>query len=314
MRRVILCIGVLLLLALGAGSYFYFREPPALAETPRFKDAGDELPTAAEFEELARTDPVKLLAVCLTRYQREVKHGITATLIKKERVKGDPRPPKEPADETIDLSVKGDVPGTDGKRKAHVRMIWKGGARKALVGTVYGSLFVEETGGADDKIVAGLGFTTIKTEVNGSLARGASRYCIKDAGLYGAMLRSHTVWKKRQDDKELHWRFIERRIVPEVGGRDCFVIERTCPSPEVDPFEIGGEPNLGGKKPEEVGSIRVRLFIDVERWMQIGSELHRADGNLLGSYYFRDVNLKPTFADDTFTIEGLKKAVEVVRK
>ena len=123
MRRVILCVGVLLLLAIGAGAYFYFREPPALAETPRFMDTGDQLPTAAEFEELARTDPVELLAVCLTRYQREVKHGITATLIKKERVKGDPRPPKEPADETIDLSVKGDVPGADGKRKAHVRMI-----------------------------------------------------------------------------------------------------------------------------------------------------------------------------------------------
>jgi len=314
MRRVILCVGVLLLLVIGAGAYYYFREPPALAEAPKFKDTGDELPTAAEFEELARTDPVKLLAVCLTRYQREVKNGITATLIKKERVKGEPRPPKDPADETIDLSVKGDVPGADGKRNAHVRMIWSAGARKALVGTVYGSLFVEETGGADDKIVAGLGFTTIKTEVNGSLARGASRYCIKDAGLYGAMLRSHTVWKKRQDDKELHWSFVERRTVPEVGGRDCFVIERTCPSPEVDPFEIGGEPNLGGKKPEEVGSVRVRLFIDVERWMQVGSELHRADGNLLGSYYFRDVNLNPTFADDTFTIDGLKKAVEGVRK
>ena len=146
----------------------------------------------------------------------------------------------------------------------------------ALVGTVHGSLFVEEKGTNEDKITAWLGFATIKTDVNGSMARGASRYCMKDAGLYGAMFRSHTVWKKRQDDKELHWRFVERRVVPEVGGRDCFVIERTCPSPEVDPFEIGGEPNIGGKKPEDVGSVRVRLFIDVERWMQVGSELHRA--------------------------------------
>jgi hypothetical protein len=315
MRRVILGVGVLVLAAVGIAAYFlYFREPPALAETPQFKDSGDQLPTATEFEELARTDPVKLLSVCLTRYQREVKNGITATLIKKERVKGEPAPPKEPADEVIQLSVKGDVPGLEGKRKAHVRMVWESGARKALVGTVYGSLFVEETGGADDKITASLGFTTIKTDVNGSLARGASRYCMKDAGLYGAMLRSHTVWKKRQDDKELHWRFVERRTVPEVGGRDCFVIERTCPTPEVDPFEIGGEPNLGGKKPEEVGSVRVRLFIDVERWMQVGSELHRADGNLLGSYYFRDINLNPTWADDTFTTEGMKKAVAAVRK
>ncbi len=315
MRRVVLAISLLGLVGIGVGAYYvFFREPPALAETPQFKDVGDRLPTAEEFEELARTDPVKLLSACLTRYQREVKNGITATLIKRERVKGEPKPPKEPVDETIKLSVKGDVPGADGKRKAHVRMIWEAGARKALVGTVYGSLFVEETGGAEDKIVAGLGFATIKTEVNGSLARGASRYCIKDAGLYGAMLRSQTVWKKRQDDKELHWRFVERRVVPEVGGRDCFVIERTCPSPEVDPFEIGGEPNDGGKKPEDVGSVRVRLFIDVERWMQVGSELTRSDGHLLGSYYFRDINLNPTFAHDTFTTDGLKQAVAEMRK
>jgi hypothetical protein len=312
-----LFVWVVAVFGIGAGLavYFrYFREPPPLAETPRFQDEGNQLPTAAQFEELAHNDPVKLLSACLTRYQREVKNGITATLIKKERVKGEPKPPTDPTQEVIKLSVKGDVPDQDGKRKAHVRMIWESGARKSLVGTVYGTLFVEETGGAEDKITAGLGYTTIRTDVNGSLARGASRYCMKDAGLYGAMLRSHTVWKKRQDDKELHWGFVGRRVVPETGGRDCFVIERTCPTPEVDPFEIGGEPNLADKKPEEVGSVRVRLFIDVERWLQVGSELHRADGSLLGSYYFRDINLNPTFADDTFTTDGLKKAVAEVRK
>ena len=79
MRRVVLWVGVLLLVGAGAGAYFIFlSEPPPLAETPRFEDSGDRLPTPAEFEELARTDPVKLLAVCLTRYQREVKNGITA--------------------------------------------------------------------------------------------------------------------------------------------------------------------------------------------------------------------------------------------
>ena len=96
------------------------------------------------------------------------------------------------------------------------------------------------------------------------------------------MLRSHTVWKKRQDDGLLQWRFVEKRVVAEVGGRECFVVERTCPSPEVDPFEIGGEPNIRSRdKPEDVGSVRVTLFIDAERWMQVGSELHRQDGHVL---------------------------------
>ena len=193
-------------------------------------------------------------------------------------------------------------------------MVWESGARKALIGTVRASLLVEEKGGNEDKITAWIGIR-IPTPLNGPMARGASRFCMKDAGLYGAMLRSHTVWKKRQDDKELHWRLVEKRPVKEVGGQMCYVVERTCPSPEVDPFEIGGEPNIRtSDKPEDVGSVRVTLFIDVERWLQVGSELHRADGNLLGAYYFRDINLNPTFADDTFTTEGMKKAVAEVKK
>jgi hypothetical protein len=314
MRRVLLVALVLGLVVIAAGSYYlFFREPPPLAETPQFHDAGNRLPTAAEFEALAKSDPVKLLAACLTRYQREVKNGITATLIKKERVHGDPKPPKEPPEEEIKLSVQGDVPDADGKRKVHVRMIWAAGARKAIVGTVHGSLFVEEKGGNEDKIIAWLGFA-FPTPLNGPMARGASRYCMKDAGLYGAMLRSHTVWKKRQEDKELKWKFIEKRAVPEVGGQMCYVIERTSPTPEVDPFEIGGEPNTGGKPVADVGQVRITLFIDAERWLQVGSQLHRADGNLLGAYYFRDINLNPTFAEDTFTTAGMKKAVAEVKK
>ena len=319
MRRLVVAAGALLLAAVGTASYFYFfREPPALAQRPEFKDPGKDLPTPEEFEALAHTDPVKLLSVCLTRYQREVKHGLTATLFKKERVLGEPRPPKEPPQEEIQLSVLGEVPDDAAKGKAHVRMVWVKGARSVLFSEVRGTLFVEEKGGNKDEIVVLRPKAPFKTEshvaVNGTDAKGASRYCIKDAGLYGAMLRSHTVWKKRQDDHDLHWRFVEKRPVPEVGGRVCYVIERTCPSPEVDPFEIGGEPNTGGKPAAEVGQVRVTIFIDAERWLQAGSELHRADGHLLGSYYFRDINLNPTFTDETFTVAGLKKAVAEVMK
>ena len=181
-----------------------------------------------------------------------------------------------------------------------------------------GTLYVEEQRGNKDLIVTwrpGAPFRKeVSVGVNDDSAKGASRYCIKDSGLYGAMLRSHTVWKKRQDDGALRWQYVEKRVVAEVGGRECLVVERTCPSPEVDPFEIGGEPNFGGKKAEDVGSVRIRLFIDAERWLQVGSELYRQDGHLLGSYYFNDINLNPAFADDVFTIDGLKKAVADLKK
>ena len=82
MRRV-----VLLLFALARAGRRRFRGlRPVLPRTcrwpptPEFKDAGERLPTQEEFEAIVRTDPVKMLEVCLTRYQREVKGGITAML------------------------------------------------------------------------------------------------------------------------------------------------------------------------------------------------------------------------------------------
>jgi hypothetical protein len=133
MRWFVLWVTVILIVGGGIGAYFvYFRDPPPLAEAPRFQDEGNQLPTSAQFEELAHTDPVKLLSACLTRFQREVKNGISATLVKKERVRGEPKPPTDPAQEVIKLSVKGDVPDTEGKRKAHVRMIWEVACRDRL--------------------------------------------------------------------------------------------------------------------------------------------------------------------------------------
>jgi hypothetical protein len=198
-------------------------------------------------------------------------------------------------------------------------MIWTEGPRSVLGSEVRGTLYVEELGGNKDKIVTWRPTALLKKEVsvglNDDSARGASRYCMRDAGLYGAMLRSHTVWKKRQADGQLQWRYIEKRIVPEVGDRLCYVVERTCPSPEVDPFEIGGEPNIRSRdKAEDLGSVRVTLFIDAERWLQVGSQLHRHDGQLLATYYFRDINLKPVFGEETFTMEGIKKAVAELKK
>src|SRR5215471_12462260 len=153
-RGLIGLLAIALLSGLGVGVYARFFRTTALAETPRFEDTGDRLPTQEEFEALAKSDPVKLLEVCLTRYQREVKGGITATLVKRERVHGDPKPPKDPPEEAIRLAVRKDVPSGDEKPHPQVRMVWEFGARKRLIGTITGTLFIEEQGGGKDKIMA----------------------------------------------------------------------------------------------------------------------------------------------------------------
>ena len=53
------------------------------------------------------------------------------------------------------------------------------------------------------------------------------------------------------------------------------------------------------EKPQDAFS-SVKVMIDAETWLQLGSELRRADGELVGMYYFRDVELNPTFGPDQF--------------
>ncbi len=317
MRYVILAV----VAAVGgaAGAYWaWWRTPPPLAEVEQFHDDAAPLPPAEEFLRLLIDGrAIEALEKCLARYQREVPQGMTATLIKQERVYGQPRPPQMPRREVIELAVRGDVPDPQGHSRIQVRMVWREGGRVVLGSEVRGTLYVEELGGGRDPILTYRPHALLRKEhriaVHDETARSSSRYCMRDAGIYRAMLRTYHIWKQRQQAGTLQVRYLGTEAVPELGGRVCHIIERLCPQPEVDPFEIGGSPNLRpGDDPAELGTARVRLYLDAERWLQLGSELYRADGELLARYYFRDVNLQPQLSDADFTPEGLKRRVAEV--
>ena len=313
MRRIVIAAVVLALL--GGGGYalwttFTKGEPPP--PIPIHKDKGEALSTQQQFAKLAETDPVKMLDECLTRYQREVKGGMHATLQKQERVQGKPKHPEMPEVEVIDLWVRGDVPDTENKTAIEVLMKWKSGAKSFLGSEIRGTLFSEKPkaeGGYDGKVVtwrptATFSKLSFPTPPNSDLAKGQSRYCIRDAGLYRAMLRTHEAWKKRQQAGELKLEFLGKQT-PASLGRECYAIKRICNGVEVDSFELGG---TATGDPATEGFTEVTIYVDVERWIQIGSELYRTepDGTrvLVGAYYFRDVQLNPGFPPDTFTAAG----------
>jgi hypothetical protein len=324
-RRVIAgAVAVALLAGAAAGTYWaydrYFRGSERPVD-PVFTDHGKALAKSDEFEELAKSDPVGMLAQCLSRYQREVKGGIQATLQKQERVQGKPKPPEAPPVEVIDLFVRGDVPDPQTqKTEIEVVMKWRSGARKALgIGAeIRGTLFSEKPApeGLGGKVVtwrpeASFGAMSGPLPANSDLAKTQSRYCIRDAGLYRGMLRTHTAWKARKEAGTLKTEYLGRVKLEPAGGRECYAVKRLCPQPEVDAFEIGGTPDLDPKAVAAEGFTEVTIYIDAERWLQIGSELYRTepDGTrvLIGAYYFRDLNLDPTFPPDAFTRDGLKR-------
>ena len=94
-----------------------------------------------------------------------------------------------------------------------------------------------------------------------------------------------------------------QRLLKEVGDRDCHVIRRINPGPELDAFALDEPPPADPKVIEQDGFTTVTTYIDAERWLQVGTELRRGD-TLVGVFYYKDVELNPTFAPDTFTAEG----------
>jgi hypothetical protein len=313
MRRTVVVLAALDLAAFALGYYGRFvRTPPPPPHSPTHIDDGKRLPTQAEFEELARTDPVRMYDACLKRYEREVTHGLAVTLVKRERVEGEPQPPVMPQEEIISLFVRGD---TTNPLCIEVRMQWQSGAHKFLGSEIRGTLYSEKAGkeGTGGKVKTrrpdAVFAATSSVPITDPLAKKQSRYCIRDAGIYRGMLRTHAAWEQRQEAGTLRTEYLGKKEVPEVNGRVCLIVERTCDSPEADHFALveNAPPITDQKILAREGFTRVRVMIDAETWMQVGTELYRPDGQLLASYYFRNPNTNPTFEPDTFTLAGLEK-------
>lgn len=311
-RTVLLLLAVLALggaaAAYAAYSAFFGHPDVERVPEPVAPRSDSDLPTAEEFERLARENPVGMIEACLNRYQREGIKGFTATLDKHERVNGDLH-----ERERILLTVAGEVPAKPGDAPLiRVCMIWESGFQKDPLGNrIAATLYVAGPKKTDMTAYRPTSFIKeMPVDPKSDRARAASRYCISDAGIYRGMLRTFDAWKKRQAARELHAEFLGVESPAEVGNRKCYVIRRTAAVPEVDPFSIDEKPNPKAN-PERDGAVQITAYFDVERWLQVGTVLKRADGSLLAEYYFRDVVLsKKDFSPDPFTMDAVKSAVK----
>jgi hypothetical protein len=142
-----------------------------------------------------------------------------------------------------------------------------------------------------------------KVGVKSGSARDASRYCIRDAGIYRGMLRTYEAWKDRQDAGTLVAEYLGRRPVPQADGADCLIVKRLCRTPELDAFalEANGKPDdTSAEALARDGFTEVTIMVDTRRWMQVGTELRKANGELIGAYYVNHIELNPTFDPATF--------------
>lgn len=273
--------------------------PPAEQPPPPAVLAGPA-PTETTIGQLVGGDPIPFFEACVRRVKADV-HGYRATLVKQERIRGK-------------LGPREVIRVTGRAEPYSVRMVWQEGARETLGTKTEGTLFVAGENGGKIKVwrpsafLAAMRFMDVAP--TDDRARDSSRYAITEGGLLSANERTYRAWSEALALDPAawpkRWKFHGTQAIAEVGGRTCHVYERACDPPEVDRF-VRTDPAPDVKARAADAFAAVKVMIDAETYLQVGSELRRTDGELIGSYFFRDVELNPKIPADQFTVAAFKK-------
>jgi hypothetical protein len=238
----------------------------------RFVDDGATLPDEQTLRSQAQADPIAFLESCLRRYLRDVK-GYTCLLAKRECIAGHLMEP-----ELVEVAFR--------EQPHSVLMHWVKGARR--VETV---LYVEGENQGQALIqlkwplsLVGL----VQRDPEGQDARDNGRYPLSYFGLRYGTERVLGTWYRARRRGSLHVTYLGTQAVPQLGGRACHVLHRS-----------------GYDWPEDDGITDLVMYIDCETWLQVGTVLHGASGELIAEYFLRDVKLNPRFPAGTFTRQSL---------
>jgi hypothetical protein len=281
MRRLLLCLPFCLIPATGGVIATLLLSPSGLrpplhAESAlaEVADDGGPLPSAAQMKRLAESDPVAFLEASLRRCDREVK-GYRCVLHKQERLEGKLQPSEE-----IDAAFREDP--------FSVLLVWREGAKLANK-----TLYVK--GQYDDKLLvkpAGLLALAgvVERDPDGEDARRGGRYPATEFGVKISAQHTLADWRAARKQDALHVEFLGEMKVKEAGDRVCWKLRRTQ-----------------YKAPEADGITESTFYFDAETWLQVGSVLKGADNQLIGEYFFKNLDLNPEFPEGTFTREALAR-------
>jgi hypothetical protein len=243
-------------------------ESPLLPATlaPAFEDQINDF-----YENKRRKAPLAFLEEALERGEREVL-GYSAHLRKIEKVGGY-------VVEELEVSFR--------QKPFSVYMNWLQGAR-ALGATRV--IYVE--GENKNKLLAKpkLSFMGIQERaVDAPDAKAGSRYTIDHFGMHKGTERTLASMNKARDRGQLHLRYVGEGTDTRLGGVPCYIFVRK-------PYE----------PLEEEGLNELILFVDKANWLQVGSILKDAKGDVIAEYFFKDVRVNPVFPEWQFTRKALE--------
>jgi hypothetical protein len=274
MQRLLICVPLCLLL----GHSLPDKTPSADQVSPPRPAQKDDapLPAPAEMENLAGKAPVAFLKACIRYYDSKVE-GYTAVMRKRERIDG-----RLQDQEVLNIAFR--------EKPFSVYLEWTEGARLAdrslyVEGQNRGKALARPHGFFARKVAGDV----VPRDPEGPDAKKSGRYPITQYGIRKGMERALASWEAAQKKDELHIELLGDVKVAEAGGRVCLGLKR-----------------VKYARPENDGVMGLTLYIDKETWLQVGSVLVDANGELIGAYYFRDLQLNPKFKDKQFTEAALK--------
>jgi Protein of unknown function (DUF1571) len=235
-------------------------------------------PSHKSFAELCRDDPVAAVARSMGKYRAEVE-GYSCTLLKRERIDGELRPAEAIACDFREAPFAVLMRWVEGKGRA-AAMLYAAGENGD-------QLLIVPTNQTLQSGLRLLGRNYGKRSLTGEDARSASRYPANRFGIYHGSARVYDTWRAAQDADALRVEYLGVAPVSELNGRPCHVLRRTCVVPEED------------------GLTQVTVYFDADSLFQVGAVLW-AGGDLIGSYFFRDLRLNPKFDGGHFSADRLK--------
>lgn len=240
--------------------------------------ADNPLPRTQSLADLCRDDPLEVVARSMRKYKAEVQ-SYTCVLRLRERIGGKLREP-----ETIDCEFR--------ESPFSVRMHWVGtteGAETMLyvAGENDNMFLVVPANPALRKMMHAVGRNYARRKLDGSEARSASRYAPDEFGIYRGTARVYDAWSAARERGELRTEYLGLLPVPELDGKPCHAIRRTCLAPEED------------------GLSQVTIQFDPDTLLQVGAVL-MAGNDLIGRYHFAEVKLNARIPAERFSAKSLK--------
>jgi hypothetical protein len=219
-------------------------------------------------EKLLNEQPLKFFQMCLDKYDREIQ-GYSVLFCKQERV-------------NKVLLKKERIFVHFREKPFSVHFNWQEGA--GLARKVY---YAEGENNGNMRVRPIIGWIMSK-DPEGAEAMSNSRFSIKKFGVRNGLQSTVNSMTKAKEAGRLNVKYLGEFKVGDLGGRACYKFIRAPYDP-----------------PEEDGISQFTFYIDVETWMQVGSELRDVNGDLIAEYYFRNLKTNVEMDKNQFTDKGL---------